>query len=73
MLDDMMNRAGDLQIRVLAAFQAWNAGERGASMVEYVLLVSFIAIAAVFAVALVGQSLNSEYDSISDSVANYGR
>jgi Flp pilus assembly pilin Flp len=73
MIDDMMNRVRNTQIRVVAAFQSWNDGETGASMVEYVLLVSFIAIAAVFAVALVGQSLNAEYDSISDSVTNYGR
>ena len=72
--DRAMKRVQELPTRILAAVHSRGAGdERGASIVEYVLLVSFIAIVAVFAVALVGQSLNTEYDNIADSVANYGR
>jgi Flp pilus assembly pilin Flp len=73
MIANMMDRVTALTTRAFAAYQSLNAGERGASVVEYVMVVTFIAIVAVFAVALAGQSLNSEYDTIADSVANYGR
>ena len=69
----MMKRASAIPTKAIAAIQALMAQERGASIVEYVFLVVFIAIAAIAAVALVGESLNSEYDTISDSVTNYGR
>ena len=73
MISDMMNRVTALSARLAAAYHTWRATEKGASMVEYVLIVSLIAIVAVFAVALVGQALDSEYSEIGDSVANYGR
>jgi Flp pilus assembly pilin Flp len=59
--------------RVFAAYQTLSAHERGASIVEYVMVVTFIAMVAIFAVALAGQALDAEYDTIADSVANYGR
>ncbi len=44
--------------------------ERGASMVEYALLVVLIAIVALVAVQLSGQELSSTYSEIASSVAN---
>ena len=70
MIDDMKNRVLNTPIRVVAAFQRRNDGETGASMVEYVLLVSLIAMIAFAAVALLGQALDGQYSSIADSVAN---
>ena len=43
--------------------------ERGASMVEYALLIALIALVAVSAVTLFGESLSGEFNSIADSVA----
>lgn len=43
--------------------------ERGASMVEYALLVALIALVAVSAVSLFGGTLSSEFDTIAGSVA----
>ena len=46
--------------------------ERGASMVEYALLVLFIAIAALLAVTVGGNELSETYSEISSSVSNAG-
>ena len=46
----------------------WVASERGASLVEYTLLVTFIAIAALTAIAFFGSELASDYSSIASSV-----
>lgn len=73
MINHMRDRFTARAARVFAAYQSLMSQERGASVVEYVMVVTFIAIVAVFAVALAGQSLNAEYDTIADSVANYGR
>ena len=43
-------------------------GEKGASLVEYALLVALIAIVAVVAVAAFGVSLGSEYADIANSM-----
>jgi pilus assembly protein Flp/PilA len=43
--------------------------EDGASMVEYALLVALIALVAVSAVTLFGESLSGEFSQIADSVA----
>ena len=42
--------------------------ERGASLVEYALLVSLIAAVALIAVASFGGALSSEYSEIADSM-----
>ena len=44
-------------------------GERGASLVEYLLLVSLIAMAVIAAVILVGGELSSSYDRAGDSLS----
>lgn len=43
--------------------------ERGASMVEYALLVVFIALLAFLAVQFAGQELSGTYDDIGSSVS----
>ena len=44
--------------------------ERGASMVEYALLVALIAIIAIAAVSLTGDQVSSNFQDISDSLGN---
>ncbi|MGI9666524.1 MAG: Flp family type IVb pilin [Acidimicrobiia bacterium] len=68
----MMNRVTSLPTQIYAAFQTFRASERGASMVEYVLMVALIAMVAFVAVALAGTALNEEYDSIASSVERAG-
>lgn len=46
--------------------------ERGASMVEYALLVILIAIVAFVAVALAGNQLSTTYSEIASGVASAG-
>jgi len=66
----MMTRATLLYVRTTNALRGLFEREKGASIVEYVLLVTLIAMVAFVAVVLVGQALNSRYDSIATSVAN---
>jgi len=54
------------QIRYLSHRVAKN--QRGASLVEYALLVSLIAAVALIAVATLGTALSDEYDTISNSI-----
>ncbi len=56
-------------MRATNAIRAMFDREEGASMVEYALLVALIAMVAFAAVTLVGQALDSRYDSIASSVA----
>ena len=44
------------------------ADERGASMVEYALLVSLIAVVCIAAVILLGENLDRKYDAVGDSL-----
>lgn len=44
------------------------SSERGASLVEYTLLVGLIALVAFAAVALFGQTLSGEYSSIASTM-----
>ena len=43
-------------------------GERGASLVEYALLVTLIAVAALVAITAFGGALSSEYSEFADSI-----
>jgi pilus assembly protein Flp/PilA len=47
----------------------WAKGDRGASMVEYALLVVLIAIIALVAVSLAGQNVSSAFSTIATSLA----
>jgi Flp pilus assembly pilin Flp len=53
---------------VAAHLQALCTRERGASMVEYALLIGLIVVVAVVAVALFGSALSGEFSDIADSV-----
>ncbi len=66
----MIDRARYSVIRAYASVQAFVHSERGASMVEYALLIALIAMVAVIAVTAVGNALETRYDSIATSVSN---
>jgi pilus assembly protein Flp/PilA len=42
--------------------------ERGASLVEYALLVALIAVVCIAAVTFLGESASSKFDSVGDSI-----
>jgi pilus assembly protein Flp/PilA len=46
--------------------------ERGASMVEYALLVALIAVVCIAAIKLIGQSANSSFNSTATELQNSG-
>ena len=50
----------------------WIKDEKGASMVEYALLVVLIAIVALVAVQLAGTELSSTFSDIANEVGNAG-
>jgi pilus assembly protein Flp/PilA len=43
--------------------------ERGASLVEYVLLVSLIAVVCIAAITVLGNSASDKFDTVGDSIA----
>jgi pilus assembly protein Flp/PilA len=47
----------------------WVKGDRGASMVEYALLVVLIAIIALVAVSLAGQNVSKAFSTVATSLA----
>jgi pilus assembly protein Flp/PilA len=55
-----------LVCRTLASI---NDQERGASMVEYALLVVLIAIVAIVAITLVGDEVSNAFQTVGDSLA----
>ena len=55
-----------------AKFMSYLAGEKGASMVEYSLLVVLIAIVAWVAVDLAGSALSETYSEISSELIRVG-
>ena len=52
---------------LLAKLQAWKE-DKGASMVEYALLVVLIAIIAIVAISLAGQEVSNAFSTIADSL-----
>ena len=55
-----------------AKFMTYLAGEKGASMVEYSLLVLLIAIVALVAVTVAGSELSETYSEISSNLSEAG-
>jgi Flp pilus assembly pilin Flp len=55
-----------------AKFMSYLAGEKGASMVEYSLLVLLIAIVALVAVTVAGSELSETYSEISSNLTDAG-
>ena len=52
-----------------AKLTAWIKDEKGASMVEYALLVVLIAIIAIIAVSIAGQNVSKAFSTIAGSLA----
>jgi len=55
---------------IRAKFSTWVAGERGASMVEYALLVVLIAIIAIIAVTIAGEQVSEAFSTIAQTLSN---
>ena len=58
-----------LHYQILAAWlKSHTSSERGASLVEYALLVALIAVVCIAAVSLLGNSANNTFTEINDSL-----
>jgi pilus assembly protein Flp/PilA len=68
----MMDRVLAATVHLQTRWQSFIQTEKGASMVEYAIMVALIAIVAVVAVTYFGTALSDEYDSIADSVQKAG-
>ena len=51
-----------------AWIKARTESERGASLVEYALLLALIAVVCIIAITVLGQEASNKFDSISDSL-----
>jgi pilus assembly protein Flp/PilA len=64
-----IERLGDWQRRAAAClFARCRSDDRGASLVEYALLVALIAMVCIVAIAFVGQSASSRFSNVGSSV-----
>ena len=57
-------------IELWAKLTAWAKDEKGASMVEYALLVVLIAIIAIVAVTIAGQNVSKAFSTIANTLSN---
>ena len=57
-------------LRLYVTFQDLKSGEEGQDLVEYALLISFIALLCIAAIAPVGSSLSKMYSNIGTTVGN---
>ena len=61
-------------LQLITSFQTWlatrSSDERGATAVEYGLMVALIAVAIIIAVTFLGDSLSALFDSVGGDVAN---
>ena len=57
-------------LQALLQLRPRSADERGANLIEYILLVSLIAVAVIAAVALFGGSLNNAFGEAGSGVGN---
>ena len=56
-------------LRMWTALQSRFSGdERGASLVEYALLVALIAVVALVAIQFVGETISDEFDTVGNSL-----
>ena len=60
----------DMLLRLYVKFQDLKSGEEGQDLVEYALLISFIALLCIAAIAPVGSSLSKMYSNIGTTVGN---
>ncbi len=52
-----------------AWLQSKTDSERGASLVEYALLVALIAVVCIIAITFLGQTASSKFETVGDSIA----
>jgi Flp pilus assembly pilin Flp len=57
-------------IALWAKLSAWIKEEKGASMVEYALLVVLIAIIAIVAVTIAGKQVSTAFSTIANTLSN---
>ena len=55
-------------LRMWTAIESRLRSEKGASLVEYALLVGLIAVVAVIAITALGDALSEEYSEIADTI-----
>ena len=60
---------GETVLAIWTKATAWVKAERGASMVEYALLVVLIAIIALIAISLAGQNVSKAFSTVASSLA----
>ena len=60
----------DMFLRLYVIFQDLKSGEEGQDLVEYALLISFIALLCIAAIAPVGSSLSKMYSNIGTTVGD---
>lgn len=65
----MMQQVVTYPQRMIAQWQSLRSDEAGASMVEYGLLIAFIAIVVIVGVAFFGNQLDTKFDDIGSSVS----
>lgn len=56
--------------RIRAKLATWVTNQRGASMVEYALLVVLIAIIAIVAITIAGQQVSTAFSTIANTLSN---
>lgn len=66
----MMNRVSMLGRAVAVRWNVFRTTERGASMVEYALLIALIALVAIAGVSFFGTQLDGAYDDIGSSIVD---
>jgi pilus assembly protein Flp/PilA len=59
---------GDNMLKAIAKFQARRSEERGATAVEYGLMVALIAIVIIASVTLIGTNLNTLFSSVASKL-----
>ena len=57
-------------IQLWAKLTAWTKEDKGASMVEYALLVVLIAIIAIVAVSIAGKNVSGAFSTVAASLGN---
>jgi len=65
----MLHRAMNLMVQLLPAFrQARDTDDRGQTLVEYALLLFFIAIVVIAALILLGPTVSAIFQSVNDQI-----
>ena len=60
---------GEMVLALWTKLTTWVKADRGASMVEYALLVVLIAIIALIAISLAGQNVSKAFSTVASSLA----